>query len=257
MCNEGYTLNWTTNTCEKEVVVEKSCSCFQGPGNPEGAAYNVGDEVISLIDGERKTFIPCTEEKQTACMSCTQPGWIPDLEMGNSGGAMVCRPERRSCRATLYQGCNFTGKECHISWDSTRHAERDNSSKWAIENPDRAFANEEMGIKNPVLGGVFDQNNNVKNYDMWDPEQCDWIYDGIGSVKQHPYISIRGKFYQQFGCDLRIRAAENFEEDAKVLQGGSDKGVHDVECFKTSEDEVDKKIAKKVVAITREYRPHC
>jgi hypothetical protein len=115
-----------------------------------------------------------------------------------------------------------------------------------------------VGIKNPVLGGVFDQNNNFKNYDTWDPEQCDWIYDGIGSVKQYPYIPVTSvKSDIKFGCDLRIRAAVNWHHDARVLQGGSDKGVHDVQCFETSAAAGDKKIAKKVVAITREYRPHC
>lgn len=232
-CDEGYKMDWATNTCAGEPVSGTPCTCFQGVGNPEGLAYKESDEILSTVNGKREKTIGCPEERRNACVGCPQPGWILDRSTN------TCRPEENNCTASFYQGCNYTGKVCHMSWLS---------NTWGIL---------EDTMSRRYLDGPWDKRNNFKYFASYDAKQCDWIESGVGSIRR-PTNNLGDKNYK---CFLRIRSHVNYLQEFRILMDDDQ-----VQCFGKSEhtikggpQDADKKIAGKVVAITKEYPrpPHC
>jgi len=260
-------MNWTTNSCELDG---EKCACFQGEGNPEGVAYREGDEITEIIDGQKTPFQPCIaqSENRNMCVGCTQPGWVlytPEPAINQ------CFPQVDNCHISFYQGCNFTGKVCHMSWmmDGT--------------------GNEEPGVESFTMprGSLWHERNGFENLPSYDPKQCDWISSGIGSVRRptkgedgynyrNPNSQGRVKFGNvPFHCWVRIRAAESIHEKFRVLYDDEE-----VKCFETSDHNlkgtpkfqdrrwskgdnggkqpnIDKELATNVYAVTKEFLRHC
>lgn len=124
-------------------------------------------------------------------------------------------------------------------------------------------------MNNPNLDTVWDKKNNFKNFASYNAKQCDWMESGVGSIKR-PTKGQMGTWKTtpnsqgnnhtgDFKCFLRLRSHESFNQKFRIL-----KQDEEVQCFAKSEhnitggrQDVDKEIARKVVAITKEFTRHC
>jgi len=167
ICNKGYVMNWSTSTCNPEPLPD--CKCFGG------IPYKGGDKVMSVVDGERVETFPCNVAGKNACLGCKQ-GWVLD-----DGGNNFCKPKDDNCEVSFYQGANYTGKVCHVSWEHNMY--------WQSQGG---------------VGYYRSEIDDIESFDSYNEEMCAWMrQSGIGSIKRDYQVPQDGT--RPHGCQLRIR----------------------------------------------------
>jgi hypothetical protein len=224
---------------------------------------------MEIIDGQRRSTEVCINSEtnpNNACIGCTRPGWVlyaPSKEPT----IKQCLPEEDRCNMSFYSECNFRGKVCHMSWHMNGWANDVAGWHYNIPPGDQS------------RGSAYNNYHGFEHLPSYDPEQCDWMWEeGVGSIKR----PTKGQLLigDHDGCWVRIRAGINWNTDFRVLYDDEE-----VRCFETSDHdlsgsdgkfgerwikkhsndsvhggpqpEIDRKIAQKVYAITKEPTIHC
>jgi hypothetical protein len=169
-------LDVASGTCVLEPVSE--CKCFHG-----GLAYQPGEAEFKIVNGERKKVEPCNKHTPevsagNACLSC-KDGW--EINQGRNN---ICKPKNDNCEISFYQGANYTGKVCHLTWFQKGYWDRDGNPGYYRQEVD-----------------------DLETFEQYQEEMCGWMrQSGVGSIKRD-YKILTG-ISRPYGCKIKIESLD-------------------------------------------------